>query len=321
MGGIEVIPASVVIPVCNEADTIADTIRSIKQQAILPAELIVIDAGSNDDTLGIIKREWKNNQLDISECVLVIEVVPGAYPGEGRNRGIKISKMEWVIFLDAGIYPEEDWLKKLWQCQEDSHENAIFGQCDFDSDHPIGKAVCAVSYGIGKVISTIPGSIINKKIFNKIGYFREDLRSAEDLEWRDRFSNIYDDFTVCKQTVLHYRDMPVNFLAIYIKWHRNSVNTVLSGIMRMQIVLYLVVSMLFLVLVIIKPLIALIMMLFYFLIRGLVDPVRRSGRSKWWKTSSSSLLIAPFVTLTIDISKSTGFAYGIYKNIKLKRIL
>ena len=68
MGGIGIIPASVVIPVHNEANKIGDTIRLIKQQTILPAELIVIDAGSNDDKLGIIKREWKNNQLDISEC-------------------------------------------------------------------------------------------------------------------------------------------------------------------------------------------------------------------------------------------------------------
>ena len=78
MGSIEVIPASVVIPLYNEANTIADTIRSFKQQTVLPAELIVIDAGSNDDTLGIVKREWKNNQLDISECALVIEAVPDA---------------------------------------------------------------------------------------------------------------------------------------------------------------------------------------------------------------------------------------------------
>ena len=60
MGSIEIIPASVVIPLYNEANTIADTIRSFKQQTVLPAELIVIDAGSNDDTLGIVKREWKN---------------------------------------------------------------------------------------------------------------------------------------------------------------------------------------------------------------------------------------------------------------------
>ena len=59
MGSIEVIPASVVIPLYNEANTIADTIRSFKQQTVLPAELIVIDAGSNDDTLGIVKRELK----------------------------------------------------------------------------------------------------------------------------------------------------------------------------------------------------------------------------------------------------------------------
>jgi len=321
MGFIEVIPASVVIPLYNEANTIAYTIRSIKRQAILPAELIFIDAGSNDDTLSIIYNEWKNNQLEMSKCNLVIEVAQGAYPGEGRNRGIKISKMDWVIFLDAGIFPEDDWLKRLWQCKEDSDEAAIFGQCDFDSNHPIGKAVCAVSYGIGRVVSTIPGSIINKKIFNKVGYFREDLRSAEDLEWRARFSEVYNDIIVCNQLILHYQDMPIGFLAIYNKWYRNSVNTALSGTMRIQVFLYIVFSILVCLLTVIHPSIALVVLLLYFLIRCLIDPIRRSGKLKWWKNNSSSFLLVPFVAIIIDISKSIGFAHGVYKNIMLKKTL
>jgi hypothetical protein len=44
----------------------------------------------------------------------------------------------------------------------------------------------------------------------------------------------------------------------------------------------------------------------YALLRGVVDPVRRSKQRKWWDGQSSSLLLAPVVALTIDAAKLTA---------------
>lgn len=50
---IEKRPLTVMIPAYNEADSIADTIRSLQQQTTVPAEIVVIDDCSTDATAGV----------------------------------------------------------------------------------------------------------------------------------------------------------------------------------------------------------------------------------------------------------------------------
>lgn len=46
-------PVTIVIPAYNEADSIADTIRSLQRQTLPPAEIVVIDDCSTDDTAAV----------------------------------------------------------------------------------------------------------------------------------------------------------------------------------------------------------------------------------------------------------------------------
>src|SRR5438067_9441637 len=50
---------SVVVPSYNHAQFVAMTLRSIMKQTCAPAELIVIDDGSTDDSPGIIEQTLK----------------------------------------------------------------------------------------------------------------------------------------------------------------------------------------------------------------------------------------------------------------------
>jgi len=303
------IPVSVVMPVYNEAGNISRTIQLISKQTIIPAELIIVDGGSIDGTLDLIRDEWIKNTP--SGCELVTEIVPGAYPGGGRNKGIELAKTEWIVFLDAGIYPESDWLEKLWLFREEKGVDVIFGQCDFDSDHPMGKAVCAVSYGVGKIHSTIPGAIIKKSIFEKVGFFREDLRSAEDLEWRGRLNDYYGSFPSCDAAVIHYREVPVSLIDVYNKWYRNSVNTVYSGKMKLQVVGYIFMPFFLAVIFLYDSSVVNIVIFMYIFFRGIVDPIRRSRRVVWWNESSISLYLAPLASFVIDTAKFIGYVMGV----------
>ena len=49
-------PLTILVPAYNEAESIADTVRSLQAQSLLPQEIIVIDDGSDDGT-GDIARE------------------------------------------------------------------------------------------------------------------------------------------------------------------------------------------------------------------------------------------------------------------------
>jgi len=82
---------SVVIPVRNGARFLAEAVASVRAQAEVAAEIIVVDDGSTDDTPAVIAA---------LPGVRVIRQAP-AGAGAARNRGAEAATGEWLAFLDA----------------------------------------------------------------------------------------------------------------------------------------------------------------------------------------------------------------------------
>ncbi len=83
---------SVVIPVYNEKQYVAQAIKSILNQSYTDYEIIVVDDGSTDDTPQILESYsskinyiYQNNQGSAA----------------ARNRGIEVAKADLIAFLDA----------------------------------------------------------------------------------------------------------------------------------------------------------------------------------------------------------------------------
>ena len=95
---------SVVIPACNEADAIRESIRSARSQTVPPREIIVVDDGSTDGTRDIVAAEFP-------DCRLIAQENRG--PAAARNRAIAESRGAWVAFLDA----DDAWLPGRLQTQ------------------------------------------------------------------------------------------------------------------------------------------------------------------------------------------------------------
>lgn len=89
---------SVITVVYNNADCIERTLRSVLDQTYSNIEYIVIDGGSDDGTLDIIKRY--SNQID---C-LVCEPDEGIY--DAMNKGLKLASGTYVLFMNSG---DEIW--------------------------------------------------------------------------------------------------------------------------------------------------------------------------------------------------------------------
>jgi glycosyltransferase involved in cell wall biosynthesis len=77
---------SVVTTVLNEEKNIVQFLDSIVNQTKKPDEIIVVDGGSKDSTIKILKKYQKKNRL-----VKVYEL-PNSKISEGRNFGVKNSK-------------------------------------------------------------------------------------------------------------------------------------------------------------------------------------------------------------------------------------
>ncbi|WP_082181925.1 glycosyltransferase family 2 protein [Aestuariivita boseongensis] len=90
---------SVVIPTYNRAHCIADAIDSVLRQDPPPYEVIVVDDGSVDETVGILAQYG-----DRITCLYQ----PNAGVSAARNLGIKHASGDWLTFLDSDdLWTEE----------------------------------------------------------------------------------------------------------------------------------------------------------------------------------------------------------------------
>lgn len=84
---------SIITPLHDKGDFIADTIRSVLQQTFTDWEMIVVENGSADD------GPEKVRAFEDSRLRLVVSTKIG--PAAARNHGLSLALGSWVLFLDA----------------------------------------------------------------------------------------------------------------------------------------------------------------------------------------------------------------------------
>src|SRR4030042_1653484 len=111
---------SVIIPVYNRAELIAQAVESVLRQSFSDFELLVVDDGSSDGTWEALQR-----------CGPRIRALPQEHRGASaaRNLGIQTAAGEYLAFLDSD---------DLWQPQKlarqvqylDQHPEVAHVHCD-----------------------------------------------------------------------------------------------------------------------------------------------------------------------------------------------
>jgi glycosyltransferase involved in cell wall biosynthesis len=98
---------SLIVPTYNEKKDIENCILSLKNQSYKNTELIVIDDGSNDGTLNILKQ-FKRSDKNFH---FARQNHKGA--GAARNYGANLAKGEIFVFVDADMTFDRDFVLKL----------------------------------------------------------------------------------------------------------------------------------------------------------------------------------------------------------------
>jgi glycosyltransferase involved in cell wall biosynthesis len=100
-----VTPVSLVVTVRNEAATIRELLSSIDAQTRAPDEVVVVDGGSDDETLRILDQWTNERRVVLSE--------PGANIARGRNTAISHTSCALIAVTDAGCVLDKHWLERL----------------------------------------------------------------------------------------------------------------------------------------------------------------------------------------------------------------
>ena len=173
---------SVVIPVLNEANSIQRLLEGVLNQTLKPAEIVITDGGSTDQTTEIIE-EFINSGAPIR-----LIRVRQSMPGRARNLAVAASRCNWIAFTDAGITVNPDWLEALSTKANEHAADVVYGTYE-----PINESFftecAAIAYvpppfeSDGGLVRprSIVSALMRRHAWEKVGGFPEHLRSAEDL--------------------------------------------------------------------------------------------------------------------------------------------
>lgn len=101
---------SIIIPVWNRQDKIINTLKSVEKQTFKNIEVIIIDDGSDDDSVNVINQYKTTSPLNIKLFQIKHSGVSIA-----RNYGIDNAKGNYIFFLDSDDYIfKTDVLEKLY---------------------------------------------------------------------------------------------------------------------------------------------------------------------------------------------------------------
>ncbi|MBM4240519.1 MAG: glycosyltransferase [Euryarchaeota archaeon] len=175
---------SIIIPTYNEEQYLPKLLKSIKSQDFTDHEVIVADAGSKDGTREIAESYGCN-------------VVEGGLPAVGRNNGVKISRGEYLLFLDSDVVLTDGYLESALEEFKDNDLGIAITQIIPLSDRKIDKILHNFANFFMKSVESIKphgagcyGILTKKSLHNKIDGFDETLDFGEDSDYIERIGKL-----------------------------------------------------------------------------------------------------------------------------------
>jgi len=198
---------SIIIPVYNGEKTIRETIQSVLSQSFRNIEIIVINDGSTDSTVEIVKS--------ILDSRLQIFSYPNAGLAASRNRGIKYCKGQFISFIDADDLWTVDKLACQYQALQ-THKNAAlaYSWTDYiDANGKFlkaGRRITAMGDAYSKLVlwnflENGSNPLIRADVLNEVGGFDESLAAAEDWDMWLRLSAAGGEFVCVERVQILYR--------------------------------------------------------------------------------------------------------------------
>lgn len=172
---------SVIIPVLNNVDQFSQLIEKLVANKKDDIEIIVIDGGSNDGTLDIIKQY--EHHIGYWETGLDKGI------SDAFNRGIEQSKGAITAILNSDDYWDEHTLEYVRAAVKEQPDADIFyGDLRFVDESNGDKYIKKPNLKRMKYRMNIfhPAMFITKSAYQKNGLYRLDYRYAMDSEWCHR---------------------------------------------------------------------------------------------------------------------------------------
>ncbi len=172
---------SVITTSYNSGHTIGDTINSVLSQDYSNVEHIIVDAGSTDDTLEVLRRFQ-------DKVKFVSEKDGGIY--YGMNKGLAMSTGDVICFLNADDwYCGDDVLSKVVAKMKCSNCLVVYGDLAYVRQFNPERIVRTwrsgkfrrknIYYGW---MPPHPAFFAHRQVYEQVGFYNTDLSNAADYE-------------------------------------------------------------------------------------------------------------------------------------------
>ncbi len=189
---------SVTATVFNQVDDIDRLLESLMQQTLRPAEVVIVDGGSNDGT-------WERLAAAVSKYPNLLAIQDGSCSAgssagpSARGRNVAISKASSGVIAcaDAGCTYDSEWLARLTApILKGGAQYAVGGSCIDAQDRTKWDIASAPFLGIQlspdapAESCTVRSVAFRKRLWQQVGGFPEDVLVGEDTIFDSRLRKI-----------------------------------------------------------------------------------------------------------------------------------
>ena len=174
---------SIITITLNSEKTIRDTLNSVLSQSYKNIEHILVDGGSSDETMEILKRyPNKNKKIFIKKKTRIYSAM---------NHGIKKATGDIITILNSDdIYHSNSIITEVIKIiKKNTKKNIFFGDVAYfekNNFYRVNRYYSANEFDTNKMqfglMPPHPASFIRKKVYDKYGLYNEKFDIASDFE-------------------------------------------------------------------------------------------------------------------------------------------
>lgn len=169
---------SVIMPTLNGASFIVQAIDSLRTQDYAALQIIVVDDGSTDDTMNIVK------EVAVQEPRLLVQQGWHGSIAKARNQGLALATGNYVTFLDHDdICPPGKISRQVERLEACPHAAALFGRTLFFASDAEVAALPLPTGGGSLVTMCLSAALFRRDTFNEVGSLDPSFKIADDFDF------------------------------------------------------------------------------------------------------------------------------------------
>lgn len=304
---------SFITTVFNEEKTIKQFLSSVFSQTKSPNEIIVVDGGSNDETISSIKLSIKGKHKDLKIKILTKK----GNRSVGRNEAIRHATGDVIVCSDSGNILDKNWVKHITEPFKNRNVSVVAGYYEGIAENVFQK--CVIPYTLVMPDKVDPHNFLpatrsvafTKKIWEKVGGFNEKLSHNEDYAFAKKLRDEKARIVFRKDAIVYW--LPRNTLKqTYIMFLRFAYGDAEARIWRPKVVFLFIRYFLFLLLLVLSIVLHAYMFLEFFIFLLILYIIWAIAKNYRYVNDVRAFFWLPVLQFTADFAVVEGTIGGIF---------